>query len=109
MPLVSFIRGGSRVAALLAALALAACSTSRRDRDGALDEPSRRSSCAIPLGPAGLGGGAAGAEGSQAGAGGSSGGAAGAPMSGDDFVSDVAVSVHPKVNTVLVVGWNQRI
>jgi hypothetical protein len=41
-------------------------------------------------------------------------GAAGAGMlmpapSGDDFVSDVAVVVHDRVNTILVVTWNQRV
>jgi hypothetical protein len=30
------------------------------------------------------------------------------PM-GDDFVSDVRVSVHPRVNTILVVNWTQTV
>lgn len=38
---------------------------------------------------------------------GASGGAVAAMPGGDDFVSDVQVSVHERVNTVLVVTWRQ--
>ena len=100
------VRSGRRgAAALLAGAALAGCSTSRRDAGGALDEPSQRSSCSITLGPSSSEKSAP--DGAAAGS-----GAAGAPSpagSGDDFASGVGVSLHPKVNTVLVVSWQQRV
>jgi len=34
-------------------------------------------------------------------------GTGGATANGDDFVSDVSVTVHPKTNTILVVTWTQ--
>jgi hypothetical protein len=57
---------------------------------------------------AGVSGGAAG----MAGVGGSNGlpqgGANGAPaLTGDDFVSDVSIAIHPDVTTILVVTWTQ--
>jgi len=59
---------------------------------------------------AGMGGGAAGTT--AGGVGGASGvpqgGANAAPaLTGDDFVSDVSIAVHPDVSTILVVTWMQ--
>jgi hypothetical protein len=54
-------------------------------------------------------GGAGGSAGATGGAGGATGtaGAGGAVGTGDDYVSNVSVTVHPKTNTILVVTWTQ--
>jgi hypothetical protein len=56
----------------------------------------------------GTGGGGGGiTSGSGGGTTAGTGGSAGAVGNGDDFVSGVQVSVHPKTNTILVVTWTQ--
>jgi hypothetical protein len=113
------------VVALLAACGLAACSGDIGDDDTNMGNVIGTGGSALMAGAggaagfavggtggalsAGMSGGAAGSAGGG-GAGGMalSGGANAAPeLTGDDFVSDVSIAVHPEVSTILVVTWTQ--
>jgi len=59
-------------------------------------------------GAAGVAGVAASAGGSAAAPASGGAGAAAPQLTGDDFVSDVSITVHPEVSTILVVTWTQR-
>ncbi len=58
-------------------------------------------------GPSAGGAGGRGGAGGLGGSGGMAGGATGSASSGDDFVSNVGIAVHPQTTTILVVTWTQ--